>query len=174
MTLVRRVARPMLSTIFVIGGTDSLRNASKKTAAAEKLAPVLEKIPYLPRDSTTLVRLNAAAMLAGGLALALGRFPRIAALVLAGTLLPTTVGAHAFWSVEDPTARAMQRTQFAKNLSLMGGLLLAAVDTGGKPGLTWRAKHGVSSAKRTARFAGKAAKREAKLMALSASGHLPH
>jgi hypothetical protein len=33
----------------------------------------------------------------------------------------------------------MQRVQFFKNLSMLGGLLLAAADTEGRPSMSWRA-----------------------------------
>ena len=49
-------------------------------------------------------------------------------------------------------------------LGLLGGLMLAAVDTEGKPGVTYRAKLAGESIERNA----KAARREAKLAALEA------
>jgi uncharacterized membrane protein YphA (DoxX/SURF4 family) len=54
--------------------------------------------------------------------------PRLAALALAGSLIPTTLAGHAFWKVDDPTARKLQRIQFHKNLAMIGGLLFAVVD----------------------------------------------
>ena len=48
---------------------------------------------------------------------------------------------------------------------LLGGLLLAAVDTEGKPGVAWRATHGAKAAKRETKRGAKAAKREAKQLA---------
>ena len=35
----------------------------------------------------------------------------------------------------------MQRVQFLKNLTMLGGLLLAVADTGGNPSLSWRRRH---------------------------------
>ena len=121
------------------------------------------------------MRANGAAMVGAGSLLALGRLPRIASTVLAATLVPTTLAAHAFWSEQDPEVRAQQRTQFLKNLGLLGGLLLAAVDTEGKPGLAYRAHMANDSAHRTARQTRRearhlahAAAREAKLKAVQA------
>jgi hypothetical protein len=52
-----------------------------------------------------------------------------------------------------------------KNLGLMGGLLLAAVDTEGRPGLAWRtghlAGHAQDSVKRVAQTTAKETKRAA-------------
>ena len=65
--------------------------------------------------------------------------------------------------------------QFLKNLGLMGGLLLAAVDTEGKPGLAYRmgmagdsAKRAAQRTRREAKHATRAARREARLAAAQA------
>jgi len=174
MTLVRRVARPMLAALFVIQGYQQLRQPGvmkpKVEPFAEKLAPL-----GVPNDPELLVRANGATMMGAGAMLATGNFPRIASLVLAGSMVPTTYVGHAFWEEKDPTARRTQRIQFLKNVSLIGGLLLASVDTEGKPGLAYRvgmaedsARRTAKRAKREAKIATKAARREAKLAASQA------
>jgi putative oxidoreductase len=95
--------------------------------------------------------------------LATGRFPRLSALALAATLVPTTYAGHAFWEEKDPSAKSMQRIQFFKNISMMGGLLLAGVDTEGKPGVAWRARHAAKDVRREARQLAKQARMEARL-----------
>lgn len=168
MTLVRRVARPMLAAMFLSGGLDQLRHPGAKTAVA---TPVVDKLAgplHLPKDPELLVRANGAAMLGGGALLATGRLPRVASLVLAGTLVPTTLAAHAFWEVSDREQRSMQKVQFLKNVGLLGGLLLASVDTEGKPGLAYRAKLVRKDATRATKAAGKLTRREAKHAAKSA------
>jgi hypothetical protein len=96
--------------------------------------------------------------------LATGTFPRVAAMTLAGALVPTTYTAHAFWTVKDPATRAQQKVHFLKNVGLLGGVLLASVDTAGKPGLAYRTKHAKSDVCRQAALT----KIEAKLAAKSA------
>jgi len=127
MNAVHFVARPLLAGAFVAGGIDVLRNPQPR---AELASPVIEKmqelVPVLPGEPVVLVRANAAAQLAAGVMLASGRFPRLAALVLAGSLVPTTIGGHRFWEIDDPAKRAMQRTQFLKNAAILGGLLAVA------------------------------------------------
>ncbi|GGG11376.1 hypothetical protein GCM10007304_26780 [Rhodococcoides trifolii] len=144
--IVRRVARPMLASIFIAGGIDALRNPTGRAKAA---APLIEKtqdaLPnevteQVPTDPVTLVKINAAVQVGGGILLATGKAPRIASAALAGSLIPTTIAGHPFWEETDPAAKAAQRTQFFKNLSLLGGLLIAAVDTEGKPSLAWRGR----------------------------------
>jgi hypothetical protein len=40
----------------------------------------------------------------------------------------------------------MQLVQFLKNVTMMGGLLLAVADTNGNPSLSWRRRHAVTVA----------------------------
>jgi len=140
MTPVRLIARPMLAAIFVSGGVDTLRDPGPRVAPAEKVAPKLAvKIPYLPEDTETLVKINAAVQVGAGTMLALGKAPRLSALALIATLVPTTAAGHRFWEYDDAAQRGNQRYHFLKNVGLLGGLLLAAVDTEGRPSLGYRA-----------------------------------
>lgn len=165
--IVRRIARPMLAGIFIWGGINALRYPAAHVPAAEPVAKPLAAKTQLPDDTELLVRANGAAMVAGGALLATGKAPRLASTLLIGTMVPTTA-THNFWAESDPQAKAGKLTQFIKDVSLMGGLLLAAVDTAGKPGVAYRAKLAGESVERTARQARKAAAREAKLAALQA------
>lgn len=174
MTLVRLVARPMLASMFVMGGVNALRNTE---AAAQRAKPVADKMREaakkvapdapIPDDEKTLVRINAAAQITAALALATGRAPRLSSTVLAASLIPTTAAGHRFWEESDPAARANQKLHFFKNVSMLGGLLLASVDTEGKPGVAWRAKHAVGTAQREAKHLRREAKAQARLAAKS-------
>jgi putative oxidoreductase len=170
MSLSRLIARPMLASMFVVGGINSLRNADKLAPRAEpvtdRVVPLIAKAaPQLPipQDPVTLVRLNGAAQLVAGLALATGRAPRLSSAVLAATLLPTTAAGHRFWEESDEGAKAQQRIHFFKNVSMLGGLLISAGDTDGKPGVAWRTRRVAKDARREAKHIAAAARREAKL-----------
>jgi putative oxidoreductase len=136
MSLVRRLARPMLASMFVMGGVEEVRNAAALSPTArrvtDKVVPLIQaRVPSsvpLPSDPPGWVRLNGVVKVGAGLMLATGRFPRLAALVLAGSLAPTTIAGHPFWQEQDAEAKAEQRRQFYKNVSMTGGLLIAAVD----------------------------------------------
>jgi len=169
MTVVRRIARPMMAAIFVTSGLDALRHPAKPAQVAAPVIKALSGPLNLPDDPELLVRANGATMLVAGTMLGLGKFPRLAALTLAATLVPATYAGHAFWAVEDPTSRAQQRTHFLKNVGLLGGVLLASVDTAGQPGLAYRARRvgfearrQTALAKREARHAARSARRGAK------------
>ena len=176
MTITRLLARPMLASMFVVGGVNALRNAEAHAAKAapvtEKLVPLAERaVPQapIPSEPVTLVRINAVAQIAAAGMLATGRVPRIAASVLAASLVPTTAAGHRFWEESDPDQRRSQKLHFFKNVSMMGGLLLAAVDTEGKPGVAWRARRAAHDARREARHLAATARREAKLAAAQLS-----
>lgn len=158
----------MLASIFVVGAVAALKNTSGTAAKADpvtsRLVPLARKagIP-LPEDPETLVKINAGVQIAAGLSLATGRAPRLSAAVLAASLIPTTAAGHRFWEVEDPAQRTQQRLHFFKNVSVIGGLVIASGDTDGKPGVAWRARHGVRDARREAKRLAHDARREAKL-----------
>lgn len=168
MTVSRIIARPMLASIFVVGAVNALKSTAGPAARAEpvtsRLVPLAKRagIP-LPEDPETLVRLNAGVQLGAGLALATGRAPRLSSAVLAATLVPTTAAGHRFWEAQDPAQRTQQRLHFFKNVSVLGGLLIAAGDTDGKPGVAWRARHAAKDARRQAKHLAGAARQEARL-----------
>ncbi|HET9139619.1 DoxX family membrane protein [Actinophytocola sp.] len=151
--ILRRVARPLLATVFVWGGVNALRHLEGHVEAAKPfldktIGENSEKLPdAVPTEPRTLVQADAWIKIGAGLALALGKLPRLSALLLAGSLVPTTLAAHQFWTIEDEGERARQETQFLKNLGLLGGLMIASADTEGRPSLGWWAR-------RTARQAG--------------------
>jgi uncharacterized membrane protein YphA (DoxX/SURF4 family) len=136
----------------------------------DKVAPVLRGVHAgIPTDPETMVRVNGAAQLVGGLLLATGHLTRPAAALLAGTLVPTTIAGHPFWAVDDPAQRATHQVHFMKNLGLFGGLLLAAADTQGRPGLGWRTSHAVDDGRRRVRRAVRSARRDARIAVRSAA-----
>lgn len=147
----------MLASMFISGGINSLRNTDHLTSRAapvtERLAPVVDmatqSLPF-SLDSRQMVQLNGAVHVVGGALLATGRAPRLSALALAATLVPTTLAGHRFWEETDPQQRAIQRVHFFKNVSMIGGLLLASVDTEGKPSLAWLARRQAGQARRQA------------------------
>lgn len=117
MTVIRRLAQVALGVPFVVMGYQAASAPEKRAGAAAALG--------LP-EPETMVRINGAAMVLGGAALALNTLPRAAATGLVASLIPTTLAGHPFWKIEDEAARASQQVQFLKNLGLAGGLLAFA------------------------------------------------
>ncbi len=124
MSVIERVGRLALGWVFVQAGTDVLRDPSVPTAkAAPVLAALRSMAPIeLPADEV-LVRANAAAQVIAGSGVIAGVLPRLSALVLLGSLGPTTAGGHRFWEFDPGAERNTQRNHFLKNISIAGGLL---------------------------------------------------
>jgi putative oxidoreductase len=95
---------------------------------AEVTLAALRRIILLPEDDELLVRANAALQTLTGTTLALGLAPRVSAIALFGSMVPTTIAGHRFWAIQDTTSRRQHRTQFHKNMAMLGGLLFAVLD----------------------------------------------
>ncbi|NKE10066.1 MULTISPECIES: DoxX family membrane protein [Kocuria] len=154
MSIVRRIARPLLATGYIVNGIDSFRNSS---TAAEHLDPALKTVrravpqaaPAL-QNSAVVAQGLAAAQVGAAALFALGKAPRLASTVLIST---TAVNAYLDFRAADngtKEERAARRNSGLKNVSLVGATMLAAVDTDGSPSLMWRAEHFVSDVQRQA------------------------
>ncbi|WP_199438822.1 DoxX family protein [Umezawaea beigongshangensis] len=161
--ILRRLARPLLSAAFISDGVDGLRDPEARAKAAQPVVDAVltrtrDRLPQgVPTDAATLVKVDAAVKVVAGTMLALNKFPRLSAALLAGSLIPTTIAAHPFWEHDaDPARRSADRLHFLKNTSLLGGLLVASADTAGKPSLGWRARR---AARRGARQVSSTAER---------------
>ena len=144
--LIRRIARPMLSAAFIARGVDALRSPKPAADAARPTLEGLSKLPEpvgtnVPSDAETVAKATAAVQIGGGLLLATGKLPRVASAALALSVVPGSLGGHTFWSETDPQRKADERRAFITDISLIGGLIIAAVDTEGRPSLGWRGRH---------------------------------
>lgn len=141
--MIRQIARPLLGSFFIYAGFRALVNPTPVVDAAQPMLDTAADHNFPVVDSSvddmTLARAYGGVQLGAGLLLATGRLPRLASLALAATLAPATV-THDFWNEPDDAARHQKATQFLKDASLMGGLLIAGFDTEGKPGVKWRAR----------------------------------
>ncbi|OMC17377.1 DoxX family protein [Mycobacterium sp. SP-6446] len=143
--LIRRIARPLLSVAFIGQGVESLLNPKSAAEAAAPAVDGLQSLPdpvgsKIPSDPQTFAQITAAVQIGGGLLLATGKLPRVASAALALTVLPANLGTHMFWTENDPQRKAELRQAFLKDLSLVGGLVIASADTAGKPSLGWRGR----------------------------------
>jgi uncharacterized membrane protein YphA (DoxX/SURF4 family) len=126
-----RVAGPLIGSIFIQGGWDSLKHPEGKIPAAqsvtEPLASHLEQhFEGVPHDAASWVRANGAVQVGAGSLLAVGKLPRLASLALLGSLMPMRYAGHRFWQEDDAERAAQQQIHFLKNLAVIGGLLLRA------------------------------------------------
>lgn len=142
MSPIRFLARPMLAAGYISNGVDRLRRPEAAAATIGPLLTLARKQVDIPIDAPTLARATGAAQIAAGSLLAIGRFPRLSATILVGTYLLDTVGERI--AEDKATSKEEKRDRTERTLirtSMLGGALLASVDTAGKPGLWWRTQH---------------------------------
>ena len=95
--LLRRIARPLIAGVFISEGLAIARDPESKVEAAAPVLAAVKDITGLTADDVALVKANGAIMFGAGALFALNRFPRLSAIALAGTLVPTTLAGHRFW-----------------------------------------------------------------------------
>ncbi|MDH6193943.1 putative membrane protein YphA (DoxX/SURF4 family) [Mycobacterium frederiksbergense] len=143
----------MLSATFIARGVDTLRDPAAATDNTRSTLGALTALPgparaWVPTNAEAVARANAVVQVAGGLLLAAGRAPRLTAAALAFTMVPGSFGSQIPLKDAEPQSSAEQRRELLTNVSLLGGLIIAAADTAGKPSLAWRgrrAAHQVSA-----------------------------
>lgn len=140
-TLLRIISRPLLAAVFIHDGLDALRNPGDHVERFRKMEPTLEKIglpPMLTSDAKLLSRLAGAATAVTAMGLALGKSPRICALILAVVNLPISVVNNPVWAANS----AEERKEYTRGLvaggSLAGGLGMVLADGNGQPSLRVR------------------------------------
>ena len=156
MTIIRRIARPLLAAPLIQNGLDAARHPAPRL---ENAGPVLDRVQQplrLPNDRVQVIRIAGGVTAGAGILLALGRLPRLSALAIAVTS-PVVNPDSPFWVEKDPEVRRAKRTLFLKNLGLLGGTLLASVDTSGSPDLAWRSRRAARQARKAAASATQAA-----------------
>ncbi|TJY71220.1 DoxX family protein [Arthrobacter sp. CAU 1506] len=176
MSIVRLAARPLLATSFVATGIDRLRHAEETAASLRPLVQQTESVfpaaGALAGQEKTIARVIGAAQVGAGVLLGMGKFSRLAAALLAGTTAVNTLVEYRAADSTTPEARRDRRNRLLKNLSLAGAVMLAAVDTAGKPGLVWRAEHLAADARRNVRSISRGARRNAASMGKDARKQL--
>jgi uncharacterized membrane protein YphA (DoxX/SURF4 family) len=143
--LIRRIARPMLAATFITRGVEALRSPKPAADAARQTLEGLSKLPdpvgpNVPTNAETVAKVTAGVQVGAGLLLAAGRLPRLSSAALAVSVVPGSLGGHAFWKETDPSRKAAERKALFADVGLIGGLIIASVDTEGKPSLGWRGR----------------------------------
>lgn len=187
MSLLRFAARTLLASYFVINGAKAVRHPEDFIDAG---APIMDKVvptlkaalpaeaqSVLPQDAAGAARCNGALQIVGGISLATGIGRRLGAGLLAASMIPQVLADNPLGAASD------HRAKFGADLAVLGGVVLAAMDTEGEPDLAWRlrahrrlaAKQSAHSkaelAKTTKAVAGKAT-RKAKRLRKQAEGAL--
>lgn len=144
MSFSRRLARPLLASSFIASGVDALLHPDSHVERFRAVEPTLEKAgipPAIASDTRMLVRVSGGVTALAGVMLATNRSPRSAALTLAALSVPVTLVNNPFWAGGTKDRKKEMRRGLLTGASLVGGLLLAALDRDGKPSLAWRASN---------------------------------
>ncbi|GEN78327.1 DoxX family membrane protein [Actinotalea fermentans] len=150
--LTRRIARPLLAGWFVTEGVDAVRHpgphVERMRDAWRRLAARTGLGDPPPTDTLRLaVRLHGGAMAGAGVLLAAGKAPRTSACALALLTLPLAVAdapVRTQGAVTPATLAAggdRGARTLLRDLSLIGGALIAGLDKEGAPSLGWRVRH---------------------------------
>lgn len=139
MSLIRKIARPLLASSFIYDGVTRLRSpqgAEYLKPAVDAAAQARPELRSLKGQEKLVDQGLAAAQVVAGSLFAIGRMPRLSSTVLVVT---GAVNAYVdFRSAEGPAKDAILNDGL-KNLSLVGAVALTSVDTEGNPSLAWRA-----------------------------------
>lgn len=144
--MIRKLARPMLASVYIADGVNTVKNASEHANDAERVVKTIKSVlpsqyaQFIPSDPETVAKINGGVKIGAGSTFALGKAPRLSAGLLAASTVGTLLGRNAFWDAKDSDDKARRRNGAMTNVALLGGVLLASADTEGKPGLAWRAQ----------------------------------
>jgi len=116
--LMQLSARFLVCVVFLLNGFGIIDQAVPARELTASGAPA-SLVPVMMTVARVIEVL-------GGVALALGIYPRLAALALLSFLIPATFSAHAFWSAAGTPAFQGQLINFSKNVAMWGGLFFIA------------------------------------------------
>ncbi|MCB2412148.1 hypothetical protein LGT39_04700 [Demequina sp. TTPB684] len=159
--MMRSLARPLLASWFIYGGVRDALEPQERAAVAEPVVGPLLKDAGIDVPLETLVRVHSGATAATAAVLALSRSPRTAGVALTGLAAVTAATGAPFWRLPEGEERDAALDQFLKNLSLLGGAMLAAT-AGHSAGHMKRKKANKAKAKAKAEKAAEKAKAERK------------
>lgn len=153
MSLVRKLARPLLASSFVLSGVDHLKNPDSHAHLAKAIDLAAKTNPQLIvlKGKEELIGQGiAGAQVVAGSMFALGKFPRLSSMVL---LTTGALNAYTEYSAADSETKEAKKARARvalTNGSLLGAIAITAVDTDGNPSLVWRAnKLGENIAKKS-------------------------
>lgn len=152
--MIRKLARPMLASVYIADGVNTVKNASAHANDAERVVNTIKSVlpsqyaQYIPSDPETVAKINGGLKIGAGSTFALGKAPRLSAGLLAVSTVGSLLGRNAFWEAKNADEKARRRNGAMTNVALLGGVLIASADTEGKPGLAWRAQDAAKRGKK--------------------------
>jgi len=125
--MIRALARPLLASWFVYEGVrDALEPDERAQVAEPVVAPLLHEAGATEVSTADVVRVHGAVTALTATVLAFSRTPRSAGVALTGLAAASAAVYTPFWRLPEGPERDAMRGEFFKNLSLVGGAMLAA------------------------------------------------
>jgi putative oxidoreductase len=116
-TMLKHLALLLYSGMLFVGGWQQAHEPSGRAERARSSG-----LPV----SDSLVQASGWAMIAAAAALHVQPLRRLAAVSVAGQLLPITYVGHRFWEMDEGPQRMQNQIHFFKNLSMIGSALYIA------------------------------------------------
>lgn len=173
MSLIRRIARPLLAAPFVLEGVRTALHPEREIDAAPAAFGQVDKalsrssVPSVV-DARTIVRAAGAVAAGAGILYATNRAPRAAAALL---LVTTSVGLanrKKIWELRGEE-RVQELQSILTDAGLLGGVLLAVADTDGSPSVRYRVDKLVTRGQKSAAAKQKQLEKSASKLRSSAS-----
>lgn len=142
MSLIRSIARPLLAAPFILEGARTVVSPDREISVAPSaFARVDEKLAASSApsmvDSRTIVRAAGAVAAGAGLLYATNRAPRLSAALLLATTSVGFANRRKIWELRGEE-RMDEIQAILSDAGLLGGVLLAVVDTDGSPSVGYR------------------------------------
>jgi putative oxidoreductase len=115
--VVPLIGRILIAALFLVAG---IGKAMSFAGTAGYMAKVGFPVPEVMTAIAIVIEAG------GAILLILGWKTRWVAWALAIFVVIATLAAHRFWDIQDAAQMVSQRTQFLKNLAIIGGLLFVA------------------------------------------------
>lgn len=142
MSLIRRIARPLIAAPFILEGVRTAQHPEREIDVAPAAFDQVDKVlssTSLPRsiDARAIVRGAGVVAAGAGIMYATNRAPRLSAALL---LVTTSVGIanrKKLWELRGEE-RVQELQSILTDAGLLGGVLLAIADTDGSPSVGYR------------------------------------
>ncbi len=109
------IGRIILGCFFLYSGYNHFRQL--------EMMSNYSKMKGVPLPSVS-VALTGSMLVLGGLSFILGVYPVVGVILLAAFLLPVSFMMHNFWKIADVQQKMGERTNFLKNMALLGAVLM--------------------------------------------------
>ena len=115
MEILFLIGRFFFGALFILNGIDHLLHNTKLSLYAQS-----KNVP-MPRIAVFATGIM---IIFGGVGIILGIYTKLSVLLLVLFLAGTLYKVHSFWREDDPAKYASEKSQFLKNLALLGAALM--------------------------------------------------